>query len=155
MLLSNYIAFFLFFQFPFIFFFFLVQCALGTYFNGGKCTMCTAGTYQDKRGQTTCNKCPSGTSSLQGDFVCRDLCPAGTFSKDGMRPFCTLCPQGQFQDQSGQTKCAVCPQNKFTNTKLGATSCQDVKPPSQGQNGLLEISSVKKPEKWRINVDKD
>ncbi|XP_020913943.1 signal peptide, CUB and EGF-like domain-containing protein 3 [Exaiptasia diaphana] len=115
--------------------------------------MCAAGTYQDKRGQTTCNKCPSGTSSLEGDFVCRDFCPAGTFSKDGMSPFCTLCPQGQYQDQTGQTKCTVCPQNKFTNTKLGATSCQDVKPTNQQQNGLLEITSVKKPKKWRPNDD--
>ena len=40
-----------------------VYCSPGTYSQGGRCTFCEVGTYQDQIGMSECKACPLGTST--------------------------------------------------------------------------------------------
>lgn len=91
------------------------NCRPGSFFNGLKCQICPAGTYQNKNSQTSCRNCPLGifneVQGIQGINVCRP-CPSGTFStKTGL---------------TRETDSKLCP-NKKSST-CGAISCVRCQP---------------------------
>lgn len=90
------------------------SCVPGTFFNGKKCKLCPKGTYQYRKGKTSCTPCPPGTyfpfKGGPGRDVCLP-CPAGTFSKaTGAKSSktCKRCRKG-LSSAPYSSKCISCP----------------------------------------------
>uniref|UniRef100_H3B9U3 Signal peptide, CUB domain, EGF-like 1 n=1 Tax=Latimeria chalumnae TaxID=7897 RepID=H3B9U3_LATCH len=86
---------------------------VGTYYSGeqDQCIPCSPGTYQDTKGQLSCEPCPNndGQGSLGARNVseCAGQCYPGQFSHDGFRP-CKPCPFGTYQPEAGRMLCFPC-----------------------------------------------
>ncbi|XP_043372707.1 signal peptide, CUB and EGF-like domain-containing protein 2 isoform X5 [Dermochelys coriacea] len=92
------------------------SCSVGTYYDGEQelCVLCPNGTYQDEKGQITCEPCPSpqnlGNQKLAGArdiSECGGQCSQGEYSSDGFEP-CLPCPFGTYQPEAGRTSCFLC-----------------------------------------------
>ncbi|XP_078273025.1 signal peptide, CUB and EGF-like domain-containing protein 1 isoform X3 [Rhinoraja longicauda] len=106
-----------------------VSCEAGRYYSGqvNQCLPCAPGTYQDMKGQLSCEPCPSsdgqGMTGAHNMSECGGQCSAGHFSSDGFRP-CRSCPIGTFQSEAGRTQCFYCGGGLLTKYE-GAVSFQD------------------------------
>ncbi|XP_072915247.1 signal peptide, CUB and EGF-like domain-containing protein 1 isoform X3 [Hemitrygon akajei] len=106
-----------------------ISCELGRYYSGelNQCLLCPPGTYQDTRGQLSCEPCPSndgqGIAGARNVSECGGQCSPGHFSSDGFRP-CRSCPIGTFQPEPGRTQCFYCGGGLLTKYE-GAVSFQD------------------------------
>ncbi|EKX34852.1 hypothetical protein GUITHDRAFT_119038 [Guillardia theta CCMP2712] len=96
-----------------------IVCPAGYYGVGhGDCTLCHAGTYNNRTGQLACEACPIlvpvspvGSVSIyqcgclkHGD-IC--VCPPGTGGYN--YPNCTVCPTGTYSTGNGTIYCTSCP----------------------------------------------
>jgi hypothetical protein len=72
-------------------------CPQGSACTGGIRTACISGTYQQARGQSTCNDCAAGkygsSWSVASSDHCRS-CPDGKYQKDSARSYCENVKQG-------------------------------------------------------------
>jgi hypothetical protein len=89
--------------------------------NGGPCTACEAGKYQNDQTCTTCSEgkfcptgsssaqnCPGGTSSAPGSTSQDDcICNAGYTGSDGAA--CKACEEGKYKSARGSSACRSCP----------------------------------------------
>ncbi|XP_041441775.1 signal peptide, CUB and EGF-like domain-containing protein 1 isoform X2 [Xenopus laevis] len=105
-----------------------VSCPAGTFYSEHKqCIPCAPGTYQDTRGQLTCELCPSndgsGIAGARNVSECGGQCAPGHYSPDGFRP-CRSCPLGFYQPESGRTMCFPCGGGLVTKYE-SAVSFQD------------------------------
>ena len=88
------------------------------------CKLCPAGTYQSRRGQTSCISCSPGTfTDRPGQQSCRK-CPSGTASLVARATFCPSCTGGSYAAKSGSTSCIECGTLSHTFGK-GANACKD------------------------------
>lgn len=105
-----------------------VIAGVGRYAEEGELKKCAAGTYQDKQGQTSCNKCPPGKYQPYDDgygfcYGCR----VGAYNNSEGNSSCEACPAGTYQDQQGQTSCKPCPAGKYQPYTGGYGYCYDCK----------------------------
>ncbi|XP_038636681.1 signal peptide, CUB and EGF-like domain-containing protein 1 isoform X1 [Scyliorhinus canicula] len=106
-----------------------ISCDTGRYYSGehNQCLLCPPGTYQDTKGQLSCEPCPSndgqGIAGARNMSECGGQCSQGHFSSDGFRP-CRSCPYGTFQPESGRTQCFYCGGGLMTKYEA-AVSFQD------------------------------
>lgn len=88
-------------------------CQPGTYRKNSKCIPCPKGTYQEKKGQLTCDKCPGGSFSNETGMIfswfCKS-CPVNYFSEDGASE-CTPCPSGTLGTVFNT--CITCPPGSY------------------------------------------
>lgn len=56
-----------------------MACPVGTYYdkNGFNCTLCGRGSYQDKEGQSSCEKCDQGKSTGTNGAASSEDCVSG------------------------------------------------------------------------------
>ncbi|KAF0682923.1 Aste57867_24936 [Aphanomyces stellatus] len=110
-------------------------CPLGTANNAlsgafTNCVACTAGTYADTLGLTTCKVCPDGTASSvarSSSVLNCSICPLGTYASGLVgKTACVGCPNGTFANRSGTAVCLTCPSNSFTSgsSATSATACR-------------------------------
>ncbi|XP_067855894.1 signal peptide, CUB and EGF-like domain-containing protein 1 isoform X3 [Heptranchias perlo] len=106
-----------------------ISCETGRYYSGehNQCLLCPPGTYQDTKGQLSCEPCPSndgqGIAGARNVSECGGQCPPGHFSSDGFMP-CRSCPFGTFQSEPGRTQCFYCGGGLMTKYEA-AVSFQD------------------------------
>ncbi len=116
-------------------------CDPGNYCKDGKCTPCSAGTYQmtggltycdqcqpgsyqQNQGQTSCSTCPPGTYNDSYGATERTDCAAGTYSSAGASS-CSSCAAGTYSDATGATSsstCTDCAAGTYSDSN-GATEC--------------------------------
>lgn len=110
-------------------------CKPGTYSVSGleTCISCPVATYQNKRGETSCEPCRNGTTTstygASDSNDCQEMCGPGTHSQNSLHP-CEPCPRGYYQSLNGQTECLEC-QGNLTTITTGASSeseCVDFDP---------------------------
>lgn len=91
-----------------------VIAGVGRYAEDGEQKQCEPGTYQDKQGQTSCNKCPAGKYQPYSDGYgfCYN-CRVGAYNNSEGNSSCQACPAGTYQDKQGQTSCKPCPAGKY------------------------------------------
>ncbi|TNE47808.1 MAG: hypothetical protein EP343_18255 [Deltaproteobacteria bacterium] len=123
------------------------SCPAGTFKNtSGGCTPCSAGTYQDQAGQTSCIACPTGRYQDQTGQTSCNKCPAGTKNSNTgstSSSSCIACPVGTYQDQTGAHWCKSCGKGKY-NPNTGSTSASACLPCAAGSyNGGYAKASCK------------
>lgn len=82
------------------------------------CTLCPAGSANDKWNATSCTSCGQGYASLLGARNC-SACPAGMSSNDG-NTMCQQCPSGTYSPYPG-SECAPCRPGKYS--AMGMSNC--------------------------------
>lgn len=92
------------------------NCPSGKYFksnNGGSCTCCSTGRYQDKNRHrdSTCTFCPPGKYSGTCQANCAS-CGPGQYSPQES-PGCTTCAAGQYHNLNVQYGCKNCPAGSY------------------------------------------
>ena len=99
------------------------------------CAMCTPGTYQDARGQSSCTNCPRGYVSSKMKDRC-GACPEGTWS-DGSGAQCVTCI-GSADCPCLATPYPCFPDTRCFNYKNGGTPAHvcDVCPPGYHGDGV-------------------
>jgi hypothetical protein len=93
----------------------LLQCGVGTWWDGSECVWCPDGQYQDLAGQSTCKQCPAGsTTSADVGYSQCEKCGPGTYQPKAGQGTCLTCVDGMYQDNAGQTGCKPCPAGSFS-----------------------------------------
>jgi hypothetical protein len=91
---------------------------------GGTCSECTAGKYQDTKGQTACKSCPAGTSSPNAStLLTQCTCLLGyTATFNGVK--CDACRNATYKNESGIGSCLPCPLHATSpNASTSPLSC--------------------------------
>jgi len=84
------------------------------------CTLCPAGTYNVKTGQSACISCASGKTSSDDRASCTDCWP-GTFVANDT--ICVDCPRGKYSPVALNDRCLDCSKGFETQKEIGATVC--------------------------------
>lgn len=99
------------------------KCLPGQYKDGSTCKLCSAGTYSNTFGATSCMTCTGTVNDAKTRCTIPD-CPVGQF-KNTANGNCEDCPKGEHQDQTGQSTCKRC--DAETNSyqdQIGQSSCK-------------------------------
>ena len=116
-----------------------IACTAGTYTNAtGKtsCTTCAAGTYNSGSGNTGCTTCESGYYCSGG--ASRVVCPKNTFSLMGQSS-CTACYTGTENYGSGSTACFPKTYTLTFNANGGSVSTTSKSVTYNGDIGTLPV----------------
>ncbi len=101
-------------------------CPAGCFFSPSICTPCAAGSYNDKKGQSSCILCPAGTSnpSVAGSSIKSCIpCLTSSYSAPG-QSFCSDCPPGFYCHDPARSP-QICPAGSYCPAKSGDPSvCQ-------------------------------
>jgi len=127
-----------------------VPCYVGTFSNFGDgkqdCRVCSAGTYQNQTGQSTCKDCPAGKYNLDdhekdqtfhdsaSDCIAKE-CPPGWYLAEAAKTStittafsisidCVMCEAGKYKTVGGDGSCTDCEAGKYGKTQ-GAQSCAE------------------------------
>jgi len=109
-----------------------VNCATGTYSysaaNGGSCTACPVGKYNDEEGKPECKLCAAGTyGPTTGAIAACTQCGFGKYGfTEGAasESVCVLCAAGTYSSITGAQLCSKCVAGKYALT-TGAMGCID------------------------------
>jgi len=96
-------------------------CEPGTYYFGGSCLDCPAGTAAETAGLTSCSVCQAGSFSKKKSSSC-ESCPEGTTPGKASQEACP-CALGWFGEEG--TNCTRCPDPHHTTAYLAAESWSD------------------------------
>lgn len=88
-------------------------CYSGQYCINGKSTGCEIGTYQDKRGQTSCEDCPAGTFCDKRFTRQPKKCPPGTYQENSRSSSCDNCLPGHYCPYFNMTAMSECPPGTY------------------------------------------
>jgi hypothetical protein len=107
------------------------QCIPGTYEGSGttslQCIDCSAGTFSNQYGSTSCTNCTSGTISLARSATCSP-CNVGTAANaERSATSCIPCSVAKYAPMMGSTKCLICPVGTASD-RIGAGQCDQCLP---------------------------
>ncbi|XP_062589722.1 sushi, von Willebrand factor type A, EGF and pentraxin domain-containing protein 1-like, partial [Saccostrea cucullata] len=103
------------------------DCLPGTYRSSGAgCKECPAGTFQDEKSQTSCQKCPANkniteTTGATSDSYCIVSCGDGS-QYDRTLDNCTACPKDFYTNRKISQYCIKCPSG-FITYGAGSSEC--------------------------------